>query len=84
MAAIVAQQMAVGFPDNLEVAQLYEGTLRELGKMRKRDPILRRVFGRGIKQYARRDWEQYHPNSPWDNVKDAVRHAWDSATGQNR
>jgi predicted metal-dependent hydrolase len=36
------------------------GTLRELGKMRKRDPILRRVFGRGIREYVRWDFHPSH------------------------
>lgn len=35
-------------------------TLRELGRMRKGDPIVRRVFINGIKQYMRRD---FHPNN---------------------
>jgi hypothetical protein len=36
------------------------GMLRELAKMRKRDPILRRVFIRGIREYIRRDFHPSH------------------------
>lgn len=28
---------------------------------------------------AERDWQAQHPSSPWQNFKDAVRHAWDRA-----
>src|SRR5579863_3411489 len=35
------------------------GTLRELAKMRASDPVIRRVFVRGIRQYVRRD---FHPD----------------------
>jgi predicted metal-dependent hydrolase len=51
------------------------GTLRELGKMRKRDPILRRVFGRGIKQYARRN---FHPH---DNDNEHLARDWFAQRG---
>lgn len=39
------------------------GTLRELRTLRQRDPIVRRVFVRGIRKYLRRD---FHPNQQDD------------------
>ena len=38
----------------------FRGMLRELAKMRRRDPILRRVFIRGIREYIRRDFHPSH------------------------
>jgi uncharacterized protein (TIGR02271 family) len=29
----------------------------------------------------RMDWERQHPQSAWDDFKDAVRHGWESVTG---
>jgi predicted metal-dependent hydrolase len=51
------------------------GTLRELGKMRREDPILRRVFIRGIRQYIRRD---FHPR---DNKNEQLARDWFAAHG---
>jgi predicted metal-dependent hydrolase len=51
------------------------GTLRELGKLRQRDPVIRRVFVRGIRQYLRRD---FHPN---DNQNDHLARDWFAAHG---
>jgi hypothetical protein len=31
---------------------------------------------------ARHDWERSHPDSAWDDVKDAIRHAWNRVTGK--
>jgi predicted metal-dependent hydrolase len=51
------------------------GFFGELGKMRKRDPIIRRVFVNGIKQYLRRD---FHPR---DNATDHLAARWFAAHG---
>jgi uncharacterized protein len=51
------------------------GTLRELGKMRKGDPIIQRVFINGIKQYMRRD---FHPNN---NANEGLAAKWFAARG---
>jgi hypothetical protein len=51
------------------------GTLRELGKMRRRDPVIRRVFLRGIRQYVRRD---FHPD---DNANAHLAARWFAAHG---
>jgi len=51
------------------------GTLRELAKMRRQDPIIRRVFLRGIRQYLRRD---FHPN---DNDNAHLAREWFAARG---
>jgi predicted metal-dependent hydrolase len=51
------------------------GTLRELSKMRKGDPIIRRVFIAGIKQYIRRD---FHPNN---NANEGLAAQWFAARG---
>jgi hypothetical protein len=53
----------------------WRGVRRELGKLRKRDPILRRVFIRGIKQYARRG---FHPR---DNDNAHLAREWFAAHG---
>ena len=50
-------------------------TLRELGKMRAQDPIIRRVFIRGIKQYLRRS---FHPR---DNANEHLAAQWFAAHG---
>ena len=49
--------------------------IRELRKLPRRDPIIRRVFLRGIRQYLRRD---FHPN---DNQTDELAAAWFAARG---
>ena len=51
------------------------GTLRELGRMRREDPIIRRVFVRGIRQYLRRD---FHPG---DNDNAHLAREWFAAHG---
>jgi predicted metal-dependent hydrolase len=51
------------------------GTLRELRKMRKDDPIVQRVFIAGIKQYIRRD---FHPR---DNANEHIAAQWFAAHG---
>jgi len=51
------------------------GTLRELAKMRARDPVIRRVFIRGIREYVRRD---FHPN---DNDNAHLAASWFQAHG---
>lgn len=51
------------------------GTLRELRKMRSDDPIIRRVFIAGIKQYIRRD---FHPRN---NANDNLAAAWFAQRG---
>lgn len=48
---------------------------RQLGRMPKRDPIVRRVFVRGIRQYLRRD---FHPNH---NTTDTIASEWMAARG---
>jgi predicted metal-dependent hydrolase len=50
-------------------------TLRELARMRERDPVIRRVFVRGIRQYVRRD---FHPR---DNANEHLARAWFAAHG---
>jgi uncharacterized protein (TIGR02271 family) len=30
-----------------------------------------------VEQHAERDWTTAHPDSPWERVKGAVRHAWE-------
>lgn len=51
------------------------GALRELGRMRREDPIIRRVFLRGIRQYLRRD---FHPR---DNDNAHLAREWFAAHG---
>ncbi len=51
------------------------GFLRELTKMRARDPVIRRVFVNGIKQYLRRD---FHPR---DNANEHLAASWFAAHG---
>ncbi|HUS30806.1 MAG TPA: metal-dependent hydrolase [Kofleriaceae bacterium] len=51
------------------------GTLRELRKMRKDDPIIQRVFIKGIRQYMRR---AFHPN---DNANEGLAAEWFAARG---
>lgn len=51
------------------------GTLRELGKMRAGDPIIQRVFLRGIRQYLRRS---FHPR---DNANERLAAQWFAAHG---
>jgi uncharacterized protein (TIGR02271 family) len=34
-----------------------------------------------LEMEARRDWERDHRDSPWEDVKDAVRHAWNTIRG---
>ena len=51
------------------------GTLRELARMRADDPIIRRVFLRGIRQYLRRD---FHPR---DNANERLAAQWFAAHG---
>jgi predicted metal-dependent hydrolase len=52
------------------------GTIRrELAVQRKRDPMIRRVFMRGIRQYIRRD---FHPN---DNDDRELAAAWFAERG---
>ena len=50
-------------------------TLRELAKMRADDPIIRRVFLRGIRQYLRSD---FHPR---DNANERLAAQWFAAHG---
>ncbi len=49
--------------------------LRDLREARKRNPVLRRVFGRGIRQYIRRD---FHPR---DNANEHLARDWFAAHG---
>ena len=51
------------------------GILRELRKLRQDDPIIRRVFIAGIKQYIRRD---FHPRN---NANEHLAAAWFAAHG---
>jgi predicted metal-dependent hydrolase len=51
------------------------GARRELAQLRERDPIIRRVFVRGIREYLRRD---FHPS---DNHQDHLADAWFAARG---
>jgi hypothetical protein len=53
----------------------FRAFLRELRKMRARDPVIRRVFVEGIKQYLRRD---FHPS---DNANDKLAASWFAAHG---
>lgn len=50
---------------------------RQLSMMRRRDPIIRRVFVAGIKQYLRRD---FHPR---DNANDHLAAEWFAAHGMS-
>ena len=50
-------------------------SLRELRAMQQRDPVIRRVFVRGIRQYLRRD---FHPR---DNANEQLAAAWFAAHG---
>ena len=50
-------------------------TLRQLGAMRQRDPVIRRVFIRGIRQYIRRD---FHPRH---NANEHLAAEWFAARG---
>jgi uncharacterized protein len=50
-------------------------TLRQLRSMRRRDPVIRRVFIAGIRQYIRRD---FHPR---DNANETLAAAWFAARG---
>jgi predicted metal-dependent hydrolase len=50
-------------------------TLRQLREMQKRDPVIRRVFVRGIRQYLRRD---FHPR---DNANEHLARDWFAAHG---
>jgi uncharacterized protein len=47
----------------------------QLIALRKRDPVLRRVFGRGIRQYIRRD---FHPR---DNANEHLAREWFASHG---
>lgn len=47
----------------------------QLSLLRKRDPVLRRVFGRGIRQYIRRD---FHPR---DNANEQLARDWFASHG---
>jgi predicted metal-dependent hydrolase len=51
----------------------WRGMLRELRAIRARDPVIRRVFVAGIRQYIRRD---FHPR---DNANDDLARAWFTA-----
>lgn len=51
------------------------GVLRELRKMRAEDPVVQRVFLRGIRQYIRRD---FHPR---DNANEHLAAQWFAAHG---
>lgn len=55
----------------------WRGTLRELRAMRQRNPIVRRVFVRGIRSYLRRD---FHPNQTDDG---ALAAAWFAERGMS-
>jgi hypothetical protein len=35
-----------------------------------------------IEMETRRDWERTHPDTVWDDVRDAVRAGWESLTGR--
>jgi uncharacterized protein len=50
-------------------------TLRQLRKMGRRDPVIRRVFVAGIRQYIRRD---FHPR---DNANEQMAAEWFAARG---
>ena len=50
-------------------------TLRQLGAMQKRDPVIRRVFIAGIRQYIRRD---FHPRQ---NANEHLAAQWFAARG---
>jgi len=53
----------------------WRAALRELRTLRDRDPVIRRVFVAGIRQYLRRD---FHPN---DNANDHLAAEWLAAHG---
>ena len=53
----------------------WRGTFAELGRFKQRDPVLRRVFGHGIRAYVRRD---FHPN---DRANDHLAREWFAAHG---
>jgi predicted metal-dependent hydrolase len=53
----------------------WRAALRELREIRDRDPVVRRVFVAGIRQYMRRD---FHPS---DNANEHVAAAWFAARG---
>jgi hypothetical protein len=37
-----------------------------------------------IEPEVRRDWERRHPESAWENFKDAIQHGWNKVTGQGQ
>jgi predicted metal-dependent hydrolase len=53
----------------------FRGFFRQLGEMRTRDPVLRRVFVNGIRQYIKRD---FHPNN---NANEHLAQQWFAANG---
>ena len=63
--------IALGRQDGLTL----RGMLRDMRSMKDRDPIVRRVFVRGIRQYLRRD---FHPS---DNRNEHLAAEWFAARG---
>ena len=53
----------------------WRATFAELGKLKHRDPVTRRVFVRGIREYLRRD---FHPS---DRANDQLARDWFAAHG---
>jgi hypothetical protein len=53
------------------------GTWRDLGQVQRRDPIVRRVFLRGIRQYLARD---FHPSQ---NATERIASEWMAARGMS-
>ncbi len=54
----------------------WRGAIRQLRALPRRDPVIKRVFGRGIRQYLRRD---FHPD---DNDNRGLAEAWLAARGK--
>jgi stress response protein YsnF len=61
--------------EDFEPAYQYGSTLRDDTRYANRSWL-------DVESDAQRDWTSRNPNSSWDKAKDAVRHGWESMTGQ--
>ena len=66
---------AGGSFDEYEPAYKYGSTLRSDTRYASRSWT-------DVEADAQRDWSGRNPNSSWERVKDAVRHGWETVTGQ--
>jgi len=46
------------------------------------DPIYKSKDWATVESEARTKWEHEHPETLWDDIKDAARYAWDTVTGR--